>query len=172
MADEFKELPNDQVEIISKIPFPGIIVKSVTVLDIAKDLEAPKFEISTVSSETVCDTGPRWVRDLLVRLLGATKSTSDNQVTVAARRRWRAIASARRAADRDQLPRPATAASGAARARGLQVAAGRAGPADGSGTSKFRSDYPPSGAATLVDRCDRACVEVNGSTTFLAATKK
>tara|TARA_B110001452_G_scaffold148845_1_gene123902 strand:+ start:74 stop:778 length:705 start_codon:yes stop_codon:yes gene_type:complete len=83
MADEFKELPNDRVEIISKIPFPGIIVKSVTVLAIAKDLETPKFEISTVSSETVCETGPRWVRDLLVRLLGATKSTSDNQVTVA-----------------------------------------------------------------------------------------
>ena len=83
MADEFKELPSDQVEIVSRIPFPGMTAKSVTVLNVAKDLTAPTYTISTVSSETLCETGPQWVRKLLVSILGATKSTSDNTVSVA-----------------------------------------------------------------------------------------
>lgn len=59
-----------------------MVAKSVTVLDVIKDLEAPSFSISTVSSKTLCETGPQWVRNLLVSILDATKSTSDNKVTV------------------------------------------------------------------------------------------
>ena len=83
MADEYKELPPDNVEIVSRIPFPGMTAKSVTVLKVAKDLAEPSYEISTVSSETLCETGPQWVRKLLVSILGATRSTSDNRVSVA-----------------------------------------------------------------------------------------
>ena len=38
--------------------------------------------ISTIGSETVCETGPKWTRDLFVKILDGTKSISDNQVTV------------------------------------------------------------------------------------------
>jgi hypothetical protein len=82
LADESRLLPDDRVEVVSRIPFPGMVAKSVTILKIVRDLSAPTYSISTVSSETVCESGPQWVRDLLVKILGGTKSTSDNKVTV------------------------------------------------------------------------------------------
>lgn len=82
MADEFRELTPDSIEVVSRIPFPGMVAKSVTVLQVEKDLNAPSFNISTLSSKTVCESGPQWVRDLFVRILDSTKSTSSNRVTI------------------------------------------------------------------------------------------
>ena len=82
MADEYRVVPPNRVEVVSRIPFPGMTAKSVTVLEVLKDLKKPSFDISTVSSTTVCETGPKWIRDLLVSLLDSTKSTSENTVTV------------------------------------------------------------------------------------------
>lgn len=82
MADETKFLDADRIEVTTLIPFPGAKMKSVTTLEVAKDLQAPSYSITTLSSETVCETGPQWVRNLLVSVLGATKSTSDNKVSV------------------------------------------------------------------------------------------
>ena len=106
MADEFKELPSDQVEIVSRIPFPGMTAKSVTVLNVAKDLTAPTYTISTVSSETLCETGAAVVRKLRQSILGMTKSTSTT------RSAWR---SARRGQPEVEPVRSTSRASGRCR---------------------------------------------------------
>mmetsp|Transcript_10459 Transcript_10459/g.19250 ORF Transcript_10459/g.19250 Transcript_10459/m.19250 type:complete len:277 (-) Transcript_10459:192-1022(-) len=82
MADNFREIPPNRVEVTTRIPFPGIIAKSVSVMEVAKDLEAPSFDMKSAGSKTVCETGPQWVRDLFVRILDVTKTTSDNAVRV------------------------------------------------------------------------------------------
>jgi len=82
MADEYTELSLEKVEIITRIPFPGMTAKSVTELDVRRNSSAPSLGISSAKSTTLCETGPEWVRQLLVRILDSTKSTSNNTVSV------------------------------------------------------------------------------------------
>merc|ERR1719487_2611521 len=65
MADEYKELSPEKVEIVTRIPFPGMTAKSVNELNV-RSTSAPSLGISSAKSRTVCETGPEWVRKLLV----------------------------------------------------------------------------------------------------------
>eukprot|EP00327_Prymnesium_parvum_P008780 CAMPEP_0182818638 /NCGR_PEP_ID=MMETSP0006_2-20121128/12131_1 /TAXON_ID=97485 /ORGANISM="Prymnesium parvum, Strain Texoma1" /LENGTH=190 /DNA_ID=CAMNT_0024945117 /DNA_START=107 /DNA_END=679 /DNA_ORIENTATION=+ len=84
MADEFRMTAPDRVEIVTLIPFPGIVAKSVNVLGVSTDMDTLAMNLTMLSSTTVCETGPKWVRDFFVRILNSTTSTSDNNIKV----RW------------------------------------------------------------------------------------
>ncbi|KAL3919275.1 MAG: hypothetical protein SGPRY_005691 [Prymnesium sp.] len=90
MADEFRWLSPEEFEISTKTPFPGVVARSVTVMGLrrereeakAKDGEAPFLQLTSLSSRTECESGPQWVRDLFVRILDTTKTSSNNRVSL------------------------------------------------------------------------------------------
>jgi hypothetical protein len=81
MADEYKVLSPEKVEIVTRIPFPGMTAKSVNELNV-RSTSTPSLGISSAKSRTVCETGPEWVRRLLESILDSTKSTTENTVSV------------------------------------------------------------------------------------------
>ena len=68
-------------ESATKIPFPGMVARSVTVIRVEQS-EAPSFTLSVVDAMTRTESGPAWVARLLESIQDSSKTRSTNHVSV------------------------------------------------------------------------------------------
>lgn len=67
-------------EVTTPIQFPGMVAKSVTVMDVSIDTVTPKLSITSGESVTVCEGGPPWAQSLLARIGDIATTTSSNVI--------------------------------------------------------------------------------------------
>ena len=67
-------------EVTTGIPFPGMVAKSATAMDVKINTATPALQISSSESKTVCEGGPGWARAFLSRISEIASTTSTNQV--------------------------------------------------------------------------------------------
>ncbi len=68
-------------ESATKIPFPGMVARSVTVIRVEQS-DAPSFTLSVVDAMTRTESGPAWVARLLESIQDSSKTRSTNHVSV------------------------------------------------------------------------------------------
>ena len=69
-------------EVYTGIPFPGMVAKSATTMNVQIDTVTPQLRISSSESRTECEGGPGWARAFLTRISEIASTTSTNRVEV------------------------------------------------------------------------------------------
>ena len=67
-------------EVTTGIPFPGMVAKSATAMNVKINTATPALQISSSESKTVCEGGPSWARAFLSRISEIASTTSTNVV--------------------------------------------------------------------------------------------
>jgi hypothetical protein len=67
-------------EVTTGIPFPGMVAKSATAMNVKINTATPALQISSSESKTVCEGGPGWARAFLSRISEIASTTSTNVV--------------------------------------------------------------------------------------------
>lgn len=67
-------------EVSTRIPFPGMLARTATPMNIKIDSTTPLLQVSSSESRTVCEGGPGWARAALERIGDIASTTSTNKV--------------------------------------------------------------------------------------------
>ena len=84
IADRYVKRDDGLFEVVSKVPFPGMVAESINVIQMQyeKRGNVPSLNSRTLDTRTECSSGPAWVRRLLIELLDSSKSTSVSSMYV------------------------------------------------------------------------------------------